>query len=395
MTAFFHAIASVARKEFLHVLHDRRVVALILILPPFFTFLFGYAFEVVPLTAVPAILVDDDESSASGQFIEFLAGKEKFKWIRKPRGFATRPDLLREGAQAALIIPKGWGESLANGEPLPVRFVSDGTDTTTALELEGSLERLLADFQLQQRDELIADLPENVIEMGKQLPVEIRKEFVSIMEPWKIKTAILYNPNLLFIEYVTPGVIGLILQLLTVTLTACTITRERESGTLSQLMVTSLRRSEIVIGKVLPYLAISVFLIFSTCAVAHFHFHVAFHQPLILSLICLLFLLCSLGLGLLISAFCDTQTQAIQFAVFFLLPVFPLSGAFAPLQQLPHSIRFIPELFPLTHFCRAFRLINLNHADMTFIAGDMVFLFFGALVACGGASYLLSRTKDA
>ena len=131
-----------------------------------------------------------------------------------------------------------------------------------------------------------------------------------------------------------------------------------------------------------------------TIAVAHLHFHVAFRQPLVLGVICLLFLLCSLGLGLLISAFSTTQTQAIQFAVFFLLPVFPLSGAFAPLEQLPESIRFLAQSFPLTHFCHAFRMINLRDADLAFIAGDLVFLLVGALVTCGGAAFLLRRAQD-
>ena len=175
---------------------------------------------------------------------------------------------------------------------------------------------------------------------------------------------------------------------------ACTITREREAGTLSQLMVTSLRRREIVIGKVLPYLVVSMFLILMTTSVAYFHFGVTFRQPLVLGAICFLFLLCSLGLGLLISAFCNTQTQAIQFAVFFLLPVFPLSGAFAPLEQLPDGIRFISQMFPLTHFCHAFRMINLRNAEVSYITGDLVFLLLGALVTCGGAAVLLQRTEE-
>ena len=151
---------------------------------------------------------------------------------------------------------------------------------------------------------------------------------------------------------------------------------------------------EIVIGKVVPYLGISLFLIGITIGVSYFHFGVHFRQPLMLGIICLLFLLCSLGSGLLISAFCHTQTQAIQFAVFFLLPVFPLSGAFAPLEQLPESIRYLAQTFPLTHFCHAFRMINLRNADISFIAGDLAFLALGALVTCGGAGWLLRRAQD-
>jgi ABC-2 type transport system permease protein len=196
------------------------------------------------------------------------------------------------------------------------------------------------------------------------------------------------------IDYVVPGIIGLILQLLTVTLMACTIARERESGTLYQLMVTSLRRREIVIGKMLPYLVVSIFLVLIIMLVSGLHFGVAFYELPALSVICLLFLLCSLGLGLLISAFSRTQTQAIQFSVFFLLPVFVLSGAFAPLGQLPAAIQYVSEFFPLTHFCRAFRLVNMYHAGVQFYIGDLVVLLVGALITFVGASLLLKRIEQ-
>jgi ABC-2 type transport system permease protein len=107
-----------------------------------------------------------------------------------------------------------------------------------------------------------------------------------------------------------------------------------------------------------------------------------------------LFLLCSLGLGLLISAISHTQTQAIQFSVFFLLPVFVLSGAFAPLEQLPQAIRYISELFPLTHFCRAFRLVNLYRAGIEFYAADLITLFAGVVITFVGAVYLLRRIEQ-
>ncbi len=204
----------------------------------------------------------------------------------------------------------------------------------------------------------------------------------------------LYNPKERFIDYVIPGVIGLILQLITVTLMACTIARERESGTLYQLMVTALSRREIVIGKVLPYLAISIGLILMIVFLAGWHFGVEFYQPGVLALICVVFLLCSLGLGLVISAFSRTQTQAIQFSVFFLLPVFVLSGAFAPLQQLPAGIRYISEIFPLTHFCRAFRLVNLYHATPQFYLPSLLALCLGTLLTFAGAVFLLRRIEQ-
>ena len=149
-----------------------------------------------------------------------------------------------------------------------------------------------------------------------------------------------------------------------------------------------------MIGKVLPYLALSILLILMSAAVAYFHFGTRFNHPAVLGLICFLFLCCSLGLGLLISAFCQTQTQSIQFAVFYLLPVFPLSGAFAPLEQLPPAIQAISQTFPLTHFCHAFRMVSMRNADLGFIAPDLLFMLAGAVISCAGAAFLLQRIQE-
>jgi ABC-2 type transport system permease protein len=280
--------------------------------------------------------------------------------------------------------------------------VLDGTDATSADELKGRMLETIGEFQSDETVReviivpLLEQLPDEVMDALKKSPADTREklkaEFNKMVKPWEPETKILFNPGLRFIDFVTPGIIGLILQLLTVTLMACTIAREREAGTLAQLIVTPLRRMEIVIGKVLPYLGISLFLIGVTIGVAHFHFGVHFRQPVMLGIICLLFLLCSLGSGLLISAFCQTQTQAIQFAVFYLLPVFPLSGAFAPIERLPAGVRLVSDVFPLTHFCEAFRMASLRNAEFSFFAGDLLFLAVGAIVTCGGAAWILSRT---
>jgi ABC-2 type transport system permease protein len=389
----FQAIRSVAKKEFIHIYRDWRILVLLLILPPTFTLIFGHAFGNGGQADVPALLEDRDHSPASLEFVTQLKSETTYKW-KEATQIAGHPNLLENHVRAALIIPSGWGASLKNGDPMPLPLYLDGADTNTADEVQGLLKQSLAKFQKTQLENMVSNLPENVIDLAKQLPVDVRKQFVSSMSQWDLKSHVLYNPDERFIEYVVPGIIGIILQLLTVTLMACTIARERESGTLYQLMVTSLRRSEIVTGKILPYLGISILLILVVLLVAGWHFNVDFHQPAVLALICLLFLLCSLGLGLLISAFSRTQTQAIQFSVFFLLPIFVLSGAFAPLEQLPQAIRYISEIFPLTHFCRAFRLVNLYHAGPGYYGGDLIFMFVGAAATFVGAAFLLKRTQE-
>jgi ABC-2 type transport system permease protein len=390
----FEATASVAYKEFLHILRDRRVLLLVLTLPPLFTLLFGHAFETSELTGVKSLLIDQDNTPRSQELVDIIWKNKTFDWRRGSPDTKNPSDLLGHGVQAALVIPTGWNESLENGDPKPLLLYLDNGDINTASAAEGSVRESLGDFQLKQRDRMIETLPEEVFELGKQLPVQIRKRFVSMMEMWSVDRKLLYNPKSRVIDFVVPGIIGLILQLLTVTLMACTIARERESGTLYQLMVTSLRRREIVIGKMLPYLVVSILLVLVIMLVSRWHFGVLFFQLPALAVVCLLFLLCSLGLGLLISAFSRTQTQAIQFSVFFLLPVFVLSGAFAPLEQLPNGIQYVSEFFPLTHFCRAFRLVNMYHAGAQFYIGDLVVLLAGALITFLGAAFLLKRIEQ-
>jgi ABC-2 type transport system permease protein len=416
------AILTIAYKEFVHVWRDRRVLLLILVLPPCFTLLFGHAFEGSAVRDVATMFMDADHTGESQRFADFLHGKNVLdalvegsdnpdkvrkdiddllqnlkdtftwrKWVGSPKGPI---ELIQNGVDAAIVIPEGWGQSLQNGKPIAMRAVLDGSDTNTAPAVQALLQQALGIFQLNERYELIKNLPEAVVDLGEQLAPEIQHEFSSSLTPWEFNTDMLYNPKLLFVDYVVPGMVGLILQLVTVTLIASTITREREVGTLSQLLVTPLRQSEIVVGKVLPYLFISMFLIAGTIAIGHLHFGIKIHEPFLLSLVCFLFLLCSLGLGVLISAFSKTQTQAIQFSVFLLLPIILLSGAFAPLSQLPGSIRIFSELFPLTHFCRAFRSVNMYRADFGFIAADLIALAAGAVITCIGAAYLLRTVDD-
>src|ERR1700741_150256 len=406
------AILTIAYKEFAHVWRDRRVLLLILVLPPFFTLVFGHAFEGSNVRDVSTMFLDADNRPESQKYAEFLHGKnildalvegsdnpdkvrkdiddllqnlkDTFVWKKWVGDAKASIDLVKNGADAAVMIPQGWGKSLQDGTPINMRAILDGSDTNTAPAVQALLQQALGIFQLNERYELIKNLPEQVVDLGEQLSPETQHEFSSSLTPWEFDTEMLYNPKLLFVDYVVPGMVGLILQLVTVTLIASTIAREREVGTLSQLLVTPLRQGEIVVGKVLPYLFISMFLIAGTIAIGHIHFGIKIHQPFLLSLVCFLFLL---------SAFSKTQTQAIQFSVFLLLPIMLLSGAFAPLSQLPGSIRIFSELFPLTHFCRAFRSVNMYRADFGFIATDLIALAVGAVITCIGAAYLL-RTAD-
>jgi ABC-type multidrug transport system permease subunit len=426
---FWTAIRTIAYKEFIHIWRDRRVVLAILIFPPFFTYMFGKAFEDSGPSNVPVMLYNADNGPLSRRLVDLLHGKDVLSDLaqlndvselnnadpEKARQgiddllkdlrstFAWKPwkgnpsksvDLLRSHVTAAIIIPVGWQKAIEDGAPIPLQLVLDGSDTNTAPAIQNVVRAALQMFQLDQRMNIINNLPEGVIDLGEKLPLQTQHALSSSMTPWDAEAQNLYNPGLKYIDYMTPGIVGLILQLLTVTLIASTITGERETGTLSQLLVTPLRRSEIVIGKVLPHLIISLFLIAGTILFSNVIFQVPFRQPFVLSLVCFLFLLCSLGVGLLISAIAKTQTQAIQFSIFILLPVFILSGAFVPLSNLPDQIQLFSQVLPLTHFCHAFRLINMYSAQINFITSDLVFLAVGAILTCGAAAFVLRTTND-
>jgi len=167
----FSAIASVAYKEFLHIFRDRRVLVLLLILPPVFTLVFGHAFEAGEMTNVPAMLINRDGTPASQSFVDLLLKNKTFEWRVQPPTITGEEDLLGHGVQATLVIPPGWSASLANNDPMPLPLYLDGSDTNTADLLEGSTRKTLGDFQHDALVKLIDTLPEVSVALSRSATV--------------------------------------------------------------------------------------------------------------------------------------------------------------------------------------------------------------------------------
>jgi ABC-2 type transport system permease protein len=384
-------IGCIAWKEFLHLCRDRRLLAIIFILPPLITALLGNAFEVTDLTDVPAIIDDQDQSPESHDFVQRLAKDDTFHLI--PEHYpGNQPQILpTRDLQGIFVIPAGWGASLQTGKPKKLQLTLDGADTTTAPYLQGEVEKTLGDYQSDHIQDLIANLPEDSLNILAQLPDATREQLKGQAVRWGDDAIIPFNPDLRFIDYVVPGIIGLVLQLVTVTLTSCTLVRERESGSFSQLALTPIGFSEIVLGKVLPYFFLSLLLTLEVGLTAQWEFHLAYLHWDWLFLIACLFILFSLSLGLFISSFARTQTQAMQLSMFLLLPIMILSGAFAPLSQLPGPVQLLSAVFPLTHYCHAFRLINIYNANPALIYNDLLILLGGAILLLAASAQLLRR----
>lgn len=357
-------ILHVARKEFLQILLDRRSLVLILVMPILLTFLFGKALETGDLRSIPSAILNEDGSPESNVIVTAFStyGEVQLQGEVADRE-AAYLSLSEGNIKAVIIIPKGFMKQIEAGEEAQLQLLLDGTDNNSAPIVEVVAKRVIQRYNAERA---IKGLWAQGVrpDRGRRL-----------IQPVYVQTEIRYNPGLQYLSYVMPGVIGLTLQLLTVMLMAVSLPRERERGTLDQLLATPIARTELILGKLLPYFLISLVNVATILVVADRGFGVPVVRGLpLLVLLCALFVLTSLATGLLISAVSHSQFQAVQIAVFYVLPVFMLSGAYAPIEVIPDYIRPISYLFPLMYFSRAVRAVTLRGADFPGIWRDVVIL---------------------
>jgi len=357
-------IGHITMKELRQILRDRQTLVLILVMPIVLTFLFGKALETGGLRQIPLAIVNLDESPESNVIATAFT---TFDEVRIQESAATpeqAQDLLARGKiRAAIIIPKGFMRTIEAGEDARLQVLLDGTDKTSAPIVGGVAQRVIQQYNTERA---ISGLWKRGVRPDQGL---------RLIQPVYVQTDIQYNPGLQYLSFAMPGVIGLTLQLLTVMLMATSIPRERERGTLDQLMASPIGRAELILGKLLPYFGISLINVATILLVADRWYDVPMDRnlPLLVSL-CGLFVLSSLATGLLISAVSHSQFQAVQIAVFYVLPVFILSGAYSPIEAIPEYIRPISYLFPLMYFCRAVRAVTLRGADLALVWRDLAIL---------------------
>ena len=357
-------IGHVARKEARQILRDRRTFVLLLVMPIVLTFLFGKAMETGELRQIPSVILNEDGSPESNAIVTAFSTYDEVQIQGEVGTLLAAQDLLAQGKiKAAIVIPQGFMRQIEAGEEAQLQLLLDGTDNNSAPIVEGVAQRVIQRYNAERA---VKGLWARGVrpDRGRRL-----------IQPVFVQTEIRYNPGLRYLSYVMPGVIGLTLQLLTVMLMAVSITRERERGTLDQLMASPITRSELILGKLVPYLGMSLLNVVTILFVADRWFNVPVRErlPLLLAF-CALFVLTSLATGLLISAISRSQFQAIQIAVFYVLPVFMLSGAYAPIEAIPDAIRPITYLFPLMYFCRAVRAVTLRGAGLLLVWRDLAIL---------------------
>jgi ABC-2 type transport system permease protein len=394
--------ADTAAREFLHIRRDRVLPALVILAPAALTILFGYAFESSAITGIPLLVVDDDDSEISRSLVEGWAGvvppgspAQMFQLTVEARtaGGRDRARHAMDGRfRGAVHIPAGFGAALKATDPGALRrqtitlFV-DGSDTVSGMQAMVVLRESITQFNRRASEKLWREeVPKHIPfpPLRKLLTPELTDALIELValdqkEP-------LFNPKLNFLSYVLPGVMGMVLQLMTVTLIAGSIAREREEGTLEQLAVSPVRPGPLLAGKAVPYFFLAIFDVVCVWVVGALLFGVkpngSWWQ---LSVCALLFVPATLGPGMLIGAIARTRMQAVQAAIFYLMPGMMLSGAYGPLDSIPESVRWVSNLFALTFYCRAFRDVWFHDAGMARIWPDLTALAVFGLLAFAAA----------
>lgn len=353
-------LLALVRKELLQILRDRRTLAIIVLMPVIQLVLFGYAINTT-VDHIPAVVYDEAGDAESRAFVQAFVHTGYFDLVGVVRSREEAQRALDEGrARVAFVLPPGFGRDLLAGRPARAQVLIDGSDPNlaqTALFTAGSIGQAQASAALARRLERAG--------LGRAAGIE-----PSALE---LRPLVLYNPSMSSTNFMIPGLIGLILQMQTLLLTAFAVVRERERGTLEQLIVTPIRPLELMLGKILPYVAIGLLNVGLVLAVGVFGFRAVFNGSLALLLACaFVFLLGSLGIGLLVSTVSHTQAQAMQLAMFAMLPSFLLSGFAFQREAMPPAIYALGYLIPLTYFLHILRGIMLRGVGLEALWGDLL-----------------------
>ena len=369
-------ILAVGTKEMRQILRDRRTLLILLFIPAFFLLLYGYALS-FDIRDVRLAVQDRDRSTHSRDLVSAFVNSGYFALVGYEDSDAALARLVDEGkVRAILSIPANFERDLRLKRPVTVQVIIDGDNANTASTVTGYARTLIAEYGAVQMQTLLST-------PGARLPTP-----VVIVEP-----RIWYNPQLRSALFLVPGLIAYISMITAVVSTALSVVREKERGTMEQVRMAPVGPMAYILGKTLPYLAIS----FTSAVLIVFAAMVLFDMPMRGSWPLLLF---SIGLflvgaqaqGLLISTIADTQQVAFQVALLSsMLPTMILSGFIFPISSMPTVVQGITHLVPARYFLVALRAIVLKGADITAFWQDLVALAMFATVAMGLASLRLRK----
>ncbi len=371
-------LLSIIRKEFTQIFRDPRTLWLILVMPIVQLFLLGYA-ATTDVKNVPIAVWDQSRTPESRALLDAFRAADYFRIAYEVRSEDEIQILIERGkVRAALLIPPDYARRLLEGDA-QVSMILDGSDASV-----GST--ALSAARLVGQSYAVRVLTEQASRRGLAAVVQ---------PPLEVRTQVWYNPDLVSAYFMIPGMIGMILYFITALLTASAIVRERERGTIEQLIVTPIRSWELVIGKVLPYVLLGFFDTMEVLLIGHFWFKVPIRSDLSLIVATSgLLLLSSLGIGLFASTIANTQQEAFLTVMFTMLPGIFLSGFFFPIDAMPKFLQVISYAIPLRYFLVIIRSLLLKGVGAAAIQNEIIALALFGVIIMGAAALRFRKRLD-
>jgi ABC-2 type transport system permease protein len=360
----FRRIFQMVLKEFIQVLRDRRARVTLFVPPLIQTLVFGYA-ATYEIRHVPIAVLDYDHSQQSRDLLSRFASSPYFEL----RGYLPNHDAVAEAldrGDVTLVVhlQAGFAQQLTKGQTAPVQVIVDGTNSNTAMIAAGYVGQIAERFAAEQQQQ----------RLQRTLPLAAAQIPTVVLErrPW-------YNPELRSRWFFVPGVIGTLMFIIVVVLTAFAVVREREIGTLEQIMVTPIRRAEFILGKTLPFFLIGLLDAALIASLGTFWFEIPFRGSLLVLFAgVVVYLLCMLGIGLFISTVSANQQQAMVTSFFFAMPAITFSGFAYPIASMPQWMQVITYADPLRYFLIVIRSVYLKGAGF-----DVLWPQMAAMAAIG------------
>ena len=371
-------LLSIIRKEFIQILRDMRTLGMVLVIPIVQLFLLGYS-ATSDIRNIPLAVWDQSRGPEARALLDAFRAADYFSVAYTVGSQDEIRGLIESGdARAGLIIPPDYAGRLTAGDA-QVAFILDGSDPTsasTALSAATLIGQRHATSVLQQSLD------------RRGLPFDFKP-------PLEVRTQVWYNPDLVSAYFMIPGVIGMILFAITSLLTATAVVRERERGTIEQLIVTPIRPWELVIGKIIPYVVLAFLDTLEVLAIGHWWFHVPIRGDLLLILATSgLLLLSGLGIGLFASTIANTQQEAMLTVWMTLLPSIFLSGFFFPLEAMPKLLQWVSAIVPLRYYLVIIRALLLKGIGLAPVQMEVYALAAFGIFIMGAAAMRFRKRLD-
>ncbi len=369
-------IFPIVHKEFRQIKRDKRILSVLLLIPALMLLMFGYALN-FDVKHTSMAVYDEDRSSVSRKFIEQFFISEYFNKVKTLESKAEIDELLDgEHARVVLVIPSTFTKDMQRGGNISIQVIVDGANSNAAASVLGYINAIIQQYSVKV-------MTESFIRIGRQ----------TITMPIDFQPRVWYNPELESAKFLVPGLIAFILMVTAVISTALAIVRERELGTMEQLMVSPIKPLELILGKTIPYTIISLFATVAILFLGYILFDVSIKGSiLLLSIVTFVFLVGSLGMGLLISTLAETQQVAFMIAVFVsMLPTFILSGFVFPIRNMPLIIQGITYVLPARYFLVVLRAIILKGAGLSAFWDQALILAIYAVMMIGISSLRMRK----